>query len=36
MISAATSKHDMDRFGRFPFRASLRQATSLTCALGLE
>src|SRR5687767_7718038 len=32
MISAATSKHDMDRFGWFPFRASPRQADVLIVA----
>ena len=32
MISAATSKHDMDRFGFFPFRASPRQADVLIVA----
>jgi len=32
MISAATSKHDMDRFGMFPFRASPRQADVLIVA----
>jgi len=32
MISAATSKNDMDRFGWFPFRASPRQADVLIVA----
>jgi NADH-quinone oxidoreductase subunit B len=32
MISTATSKHDMDRFGWFPFRASPRQADVLIVA----
>jgi NADH-quinone oxidoreductase subunit B len=32
MISAATSRHDMDRFGWFPFRASPRQADVLIVA----
>jgi NADH-quinone oxidoreductase subunit B len=32
MISAATSKNDMDRFGIFPFRASPRQADVLIVA----
>ena len=32
MISAATSKNDMDRFGMFPFRASPRQADVLIVA----
>lgn len=32
MVSAATSKHDMDRFGWFPFRASPRQADVLIVA----
>ena len=32
MMSAATSKNDMDRFGMFPFRASPRQADVLIVA----
>jgi len=32
MISAATSRNDMDRFGWFPFRASPRQADVLIVA----
>ena len=32
MMSAATSKNDMDRFGMFPFRASPRQADVLIAA----
>jgi NADH-quinone oxidoreductase subunit B len=32
MMSAATSRHDMDRFGMFPFRASPRQADVLIVA----
>jgi len=32
MVSAATSKNDMDRFGWFPFRASPRQADVLIVA----
>jgi NADH-quinone oxidoreductase subunit B len=32
MMSAATSRHDMDRWGMFPFRASPRQADVLIVA----
>ena len=32
MMSAATSKNDMDRWGMFPFRASPRQADVLIVA----
>ena len=32
MMSAATSRNDMDRFGMFPFRASPRQADVLIVA----